>query len=277
MPAATSRRSDVERVRSRPRPRPSRRAGRRSGRPCDRGSPWSRSARCMRPVASARRRSSAKAALAVRRRDVRRPDDDLRRARRAGEGLLDGAVGLHDRQAARQVVEAGHLQVHAERREREHQQDPGRAERGDERMAERGPQHGSPDARLAARALGALQQRAPISQPSERRAARAARSAQPEEPAASTASTPRSMRSPSLPSSAGSTVSEPTIAMNTTIIAPSAERGEDLVAGEQQPGHRDQHREARDEHRLARGRSGPPQRSRSGAWPAARSSRSRFT
>ena len=47
----------------------------------------------------------------------------------------------------------------------------------------------------------------------------------------------------------------PIIATATTSIVPTAKRGEDGVAGEEHAGHRDQHREAGDEHGLA-GRGG---------------------
>ena len=61
---------------------------------------------------------------------------------------------------------------------------------------------------------------------------------------------PRSTLSPSRCRTAGSTVSEPTIAARTTIIVPSADRREERVARDEHPGHRDQHGRAR--------RSAPP-------------------
>ena len=66
---------------------------------------------------------------------------------------------------------------------------------------------------------------------------------------------PFSTLSPSLDSTAGRTVTLPSIATATTSIVPTAKRGEDGVAGEEHAGHRDQHREAGDEHGLA-GRGG---------------------
>ena len=67
---------------------------------------------------------------------------------------------------------------------------------------------------------------------------------------------PFSTRSPSFESSAGSTVSEPSIATATTIIVAIDERHVRLVAAEEHPGHRDHHRHAGDQHRAARGRGG---------------------
>ena len=55
------------------------------------------------------------------------------------------------------------------------------------------------------------------------------------------ASTPRSTRSPSLPSSAGSTVSEPTSDVKTTIIAPMPIEVKIFEPAKQHAGHRDQH------------------------------------
>ena len=104
------------------------------------------------------------------------------------------------------------------RRQREHDEERRRADRRDDRMAKRRAQDGAPDARLLPVALEALQERSPVASASTSR--RGSRRSTRMTPAASTASTPRSIRSPSSPSSAGSTVSEPTIDMKTTIIAP---------------------------------------------------------
>ena len=66
----------------------------------------------------------------------------------------------------------------------------------------------------------------------------------------------RSTQRPSLASSAGSTVSEPSTATATTRIEPTASEEKIDVAGQEQPGHRDDHRDAGDDHRAAGGRRG---------------------
>ena len=68
---------------------------------------------------------------------------------------------------------------------------------------------------------------------------------------------PFSTRSPSFESSAGSTVSEPSMATATTSIVADREGHERLVAGEEHAGHRDQDGHARDQH-------GPPRGGRRG-------------
>ena len=192
--------------------------------------------------------------LHPRRLDVRRLHDDCRGRRRAGERLLHRLVGLHDLQVARQVVEAEELCVHAERRQREHHQEPGRDDRRDRRIAKRRSQDRAPHPRLAACAFQALDERPASSQPCDDARLVPEHATHPgrrdrDDAAVDPVSELREQRRKNCQRADHRAEDDDHRA--------EPDRREDRRACEQHPGHRDHHRRTRDEHRLAGGRSGP--------------------
>ena len=176
------------------------------------------------------RRTPAGTAASSRRRRARR----ARRRLRARERALDSLVRLHDRQVLRQVGEARQLRVQRQR---------GQRERDEQRR---------PRARRRAPA-GAARRRTTAVQNAILAAA----------PVEDTGRLPLSTRSPSLCSSAGQHAQRADQRAEDDDHRPDADRREDRVAGEQHPGHRDQHRRAGD-----RAPPGPTSR-RSAAAPRA--------
>ena len=107
------------------------------------------------------------------------------------------------------------------------------------RVAQHRPQHGPPEAAAAGRGAAA----AGSSGARLRKGTR-----------------PFSTRSPSSDSSAGSTVTEPNIAMATTIIVATPIALKSPMPVKSMPGHRHDHRDAGDQDRPPRGGRGDPQR-----------------
>ena len=151
--------------------------------------------------------------------DVARRDHDDGRGLRAGELALDLLVGAHDLELVGRSVKPSSARVHAERRQRQHEQRGGR-------RAPRGPGGGAPAAARAPRPASCRARPSAAGARCGGRAAAVAGAAARVARAratpwrAATARTPRSTLSPSRPSSAGRTVSDPTIVTNTTTIAP---------------------------------------------------------
>ena len=89
----------------------------------------------------------------------------------------------------------------------------------------------------------------------------------------------RSTQRPSLASSAGSTVSEPSHRDGDHQDRADGQGGEDHVVGEEQAGHRDDHREAGDHHGVPGGLGGDLHRvqRRTGPWPVPRAPAGRRT
>ena len=182
---------------------------------------------CMRPLASARS-SSCRIARSHRRRvHVRRLDDHAGRERRAGKRALHPFVRLHCRERLRERVRARARPSGAEAQE---------TARATSSPPERTAQSRG---RRSTRSMTAPQIRP---SPSSRR----------RRPTNGTRA--RSTPSPSLESRAGSTVSEPSIAIGDHDDRGNAERVEDVVAGQEHAGHRDDHGQPGDEHRAAGGR-----------------------
>ena len=183
-----------------------------------------------RPVASAWSCSSWMAAWTGAARDVVGLDHGQGRDGAAGEGGLDAVVGLDDRLAARVAVEAGLLELDAERRDAEGDEQAAGDQRRHERALEDAGEDGAPDARLAlglVAALGdvgdaALLEPVLLAEEGEHRGQEGHRAEH------------------------GDGDDE---------HRADAEADEDRVAGEQQPGHRGHHGQARDQHRAA-GRGG---------------------
>ena len=141
------------------------------------------------PLATARARSSSSPSLDARIVDRRRLDDDQRRLLLAGERGLEPVVGLDDLQVLRERLRSRHDRLHPERGQGEGDQDPGRHDRREVRTPQHTVEHPAPSRpppgrcsrwRSGTRALFTL--------------------------------------SPSLDRSAGSTVSDPSTAIATTMI-----------------------------------------------------------
>ena len=149
----------------------------------------------------------------------------------AGEGGLEAVVGLDDRLAARVAVEAGVLELHAERGDAERHEQAAREESRHHGALEDAGEDGAPDARLALVRVAALGDvgHAALLQPvlaAQERQHRGQEGQRAEH---------------------GDGDDE---------HRPDAEADEERVAGEQQSGHRGQHGHAGDEHRAARGGGG---------------------
>ena len=178
------------------------------------------------PVARAARWSAAIPAVTRRRRDVGRADDDDRGKRLAGERLHRALVDLHHGQVAGKPLDARVHGVQAERRDRERDQEPAAR-----------PPHSSGRRNTSPTIAGHN-----LDSPS-RPAGRWTNGRR-----------PRSTRSPNFESTAGSTVSEPTIAIATTSTVPTPKDWNDARAHQEHAGHRRHDGQPGDEHRAARGR-----------------------